>query len=59
MKIVRSKTSPREATTAVGVLAFQGRDLRAHFDWDAPPVRSATTVVARILPIRAKPDRVP
>ena len=56
LEIVDSKTSSREATTVVDVLAFQGRDRRAHFDWDAPPVCSAATVVARILPIRAIPD---
>jgi len=39
----------REATTAVGQLTFQGRDLRVHFDWGAPPDCEATAVADRAL----------
>ena len=40
-----------ETATAVCRFAFQGRVSRAHFDWNAPPVLAATTVVDRNLPI--------
>jgi len=39
----------REATTAVGQLTFQGRDLRVHFDGGAPPDCEATAVADRAL----------
>ncbi|MAG33264.1 MAG: hypothetical protein CL908_20500 [Deltaproteobacteria bacterium] len=48
-----------EAATVVGRLAFQGRDFRVHFDWDAPPVCGATTVAGQALSIRAATDRAP
>jgi hypothetical protein len=35
----------REATTAVEPLTFQGRDLRVHFDWNAPLELEATAAV--------------
>ena len=41
----------KEATTVVCRFAFQGRVSRAHFDWDAPPVRTATTVAGGNFPI--------
>jgi hypothetical protein len=37
-----------EATAAVGILAFQGRDLRVRFDRDAPPSNEATAAADRI-----------
>jgi len=48
-----------EATTVAGVLAFQGRVLRVHFEWDAPPCCGAATVVGQTLPIGALPDGAP
>ncbi len=38
-------STKRDATTVAGTLAFQGRVLRVHFDWNAPPVCDAATVV--------------
>ena len=37
--------SVAQETTAVGMLGFQGRDLRVLFDSDAPPVCCSTAVV--------------
>ncbi len=48
-----------EATTVARRLAFQGRVFRVHFDRDAPPIRSATTVVDQILPIWGQPNCAP
>lgn len=39
----------REATTAVEPLTFQGRDLRVHFDWNAPPECEPTAAADRAL----------
>jgi hypothetical protein len=40
-----------DTATVVCRFSFQGWDSRVHFDWDAPPVLAATTVVDRNLPI--------
>lgn len=40
-------SAEKEATTAVGMLTFQGRVLRVHFDEDAPPGCAAAAVVGR------------
>ena len=48
-----------EATTIAFAIVFQGRVLRAHFDWDAPPVHGATIVAGQILPIGAHRNCAP
>ncbi len=55
----RGSSIETKATTVVRRLAFQGWVLRVHFDWDAPPVRGATTVAGQNLPIWAQPDCAP
>ncbi|MBJ19525.1 MAG: hypothetical protein CL933_08875 [Deltaproteobacteria bacterium] len=56
---LRGSFLKRGATTVAGLLAFQGRALRVHFDWNAPPVCAVATVVGHTLPISANPDCAP